>query len=882
MKIWRIVFLLSLLLGFLFISPVWVKAQSTNSPPFDFPTTGLGEGVEKESLKELTKDLWSQYIFVKRLPGNPVADWYKQEAEKAGWQVEEKRKDYEITQRFTRKGQFLDTEIRWGFRISERPNGRSEDDSDIDLEWGTQAALGSYYGVVPLVYPGAEKVSEPTEIDKPFIGYTQTFKTKMVMGAVLDWYEKKLTKVGWQIAEKPEVSGGRWLESFARGSEKLIVGTDDFRRDPLIFSLQWTKKEKELTATPLKEEEPSDLEKQIVEDLLVEKPSLRVLLRQYYFYRHKYNEKAGVSALLWLGRAALWEPTKTIWTTLLGIKNLFKVYELAESLKGFLETVGETGNLVLHGDFEDAAVLTALNMPDERFPIPFVSLFFGISKTEFLRWRAGNLYKEVVEKLKTEDPNYCVFKETYQGKENCYNSWLQYRNAFQPEESIFFPGKLPRSVEETEKAEKIWQEKTKFGEFSDGAKYTVKELTGEDWQDAFEDVSWPKREHEKKEKETLKTTPVTTPTPTQPSPTTTGPMKNVALQANGGKATADSFGSYAGIKATAEKGNDGDKNNFWGGTGTPGWYQVEFDKTYSISKIVIYTYYHTQTFNIELSKDGNSWTKVVSETRTKDEKPSGEGENDEKTFEITPTEAKYIKVNILETDAPGSHIWQEAIIELEAYTSSQGKEAEKTGAAKIITVAEFEKLPKGGQGCNEKIVMRLKPTAEHEMLYDDIFPYDAKDDTGTMPVYTKIRRLMIDKTYELKGCKSVIGTGGPDMASQPGEFYVDITDGGSIVDLGGSQEAPAGVTTVEKFLDLPVACDQPITMQLKVVMSFNPGGYHGYRAIDDTGVIDFRTNKRELGSDKTYQLKGCKVGKPGEVDYPFLVSEDLPDAIVEK
>lgn len=158
----------------------------------------------------------------------------------------------------------------------------------------------------------------------------------------------------------------------------------------------------------------------------------------------------------------------------------------------------------------------------------------------------------------------------------------------------------------------------------------------------------------------------------------TGEEKNVASSANGGKATADSYGSYGGYTALPEKGNDDNKDTFWAGTDTPGWYQVEFDKVYPIDKIVVKTYYLTQTFYIELSKDGTSWNKVVPSTRTKDEKPSGEGENDSKEFTISPTEAKYIKVTITESDAPASYIYQTALLELEAYTSGEGKSAEIT------------------------------------------------------------------------------------------------------------------------------------------------------------------------------------------------------------
>ncbi|MCJ7740881.1 hypothetical protein MUP32_06255 [Candidatus Microgenomates bacterium] len=67
------------------------------------------------------------------------------------------------------------------------------------------------------------------------------------------------------------------------------------------------------SSLPVKEkEEVTNLDKQIAKDIAEENPSLITLLRQYYYYRHKYNERAGVNALVWLADAALWQPTKTV------------------------------------------------------------------------------------------------------------------------------------------------------------------------------------------------------------------------------------------------------------------------------------------------------------------------------------------------------------------------------------------------------------------------------------------------------------------------------------------------------------------------------------------------------------------------------------------
>ena len=97
-----------------------------------------------------------------------------------------------------------------------------------------------------------------------------------------------------------------------------------------------------------------------------------------------------------------------------------------------------------------------------------------------------------------------------------------------------------------------------------------------------------------------------------------------------------------------------------------GW-QVKFDKPYIIDKVAIVVDADKQTYSISLSKDGMNWTIVV---------PSHELTNFEagpcqrESFAIPPTEAKYIRVDVTETSAPPSHIFQVVIHELEAYRVS--------------------------------------------------------------------------------------------------------------------------------------------------------------------------------------------------------------------
>ncbi len=115
---------------------------------------------------------------------------------------------------------------------------------------------------------------------------------------------------------------------------------------------------------------------------------------------------------------------------------------------------------------------------------------------------------------------------------------------------------------------------------------------------------------------------------------------------------------------TPEKAIDGDKAHGWCGTTIPGWLQVKFDKVYSIRKVGIVLGSHKQTYAISLSQDGEHWTTVVSAR----ESPNSEGEHSRlESFDVPPTDAQYIRADITKTSAPGGHIFQAVVNELEAY-----------------------------------------------------------------------------------------------------------------------------------------------------------------------------------------------------------------------
>ena len=148
---------------------------------------------------------------------------------------------------------------------------------------------------------------------------------------------------------------------------------------------------------------------------------------------------------------------------------------------------------------------------------------------------------------------------------------------------------------------------------------------------------------------------------------------NVAASENGGVATAISVGSYSGTTQYASHVNDSDYGTDWCSQWSmPAWVQVEFDDIYEISKVAVQVNYHQQTFAASLSNDGINWTEVVSPTLSGNipsQLPTSESAGiSYEMFDITPQNAKFMRVNITTTTAPSSHIFQSIVSEMEAYT----------------------------------------------------------------------------------------------------------------------------------------------------------------------------------------------------------------------
>jgi len=708
MKNWRIIFLFSLLLGFLFISPKGIFAQA---PPLDFPETGLGVTVKKDSVVTLAPDLYNQHIFVKSFSAEQVANWYKLEAEKAGWQISQKGKEYRFSQRFSKGELFFDVEVIGGLKVSEDPSGRREDDTDINLEWGSKESLKKFYDVLPLLYPKAEPVGETEEIKEPFLGQQRKFKTKMSMGNVTEWYREKLIKIGWQ-SEGEIIKGDKreWGESFSRDQERLAVFTSNFMEDPTVYTLQWTKREKEEEKT--------------------EEKSLKEIMNNYYYFRHLANQRMGWHFWDWALSAVFPKQMETLKETKKGpfdrLVNFLGLGNIKEKWNESIKLITNLSEMIARKDTKAAKCLLGSYAAEKAEIIGSASaLVFGGLYTDCMIDRAKEYYQKTLEKLKSEDPSYCVFQEIWEGKNYCYKSWFEYWKEFRPKGAFSMLTSVPRGLEEYNKAATRWQEKTKFGEFSDGTKYTVKEITGEDWQDAFEDMNWTTQRYEIplfKPKEKIETTP-TSPPPTQESPTITTKQEWPPVYPGAWK---------VGKEYTQE--NTGERC------------QVYFIK--AIKGNDVYRWYCDKLKEL-------GWKITFDDQVTSFEK-------DNETFayeyvgqsQVNKTYWERILLPKIEGLKPTTNDEEGFIL-----CWSQGESTKPTSIAesgKIITVSEFEKLPKG---CFKKPPETYLMIAKVEEDWGEAFTgnnYKVSDQTGTTTVSTHQRKLELGKTYQFKGCKGGI------------------------------------------------------------------------------------------------------------------------------
>ena len=154
--------------------------------------------------------------------------------------------------------------------------------------------------------------------------------------------------------------------------------------------------------------------------------------------------------------------------------------------------------------------------------------------------------------------------------------------------------------------------------------------------------------------------------------------RNVALQANGGTATAGSTGTYLSISYPAPNANDDDETTEWCNSWLmPDWLKIEFDQAYVINEVGVVWGLgaHNQTYSISLSEDGANWQVVIPSRASATDAGDDGGYHANTTisrerFAITPTIAHFIRIDVTDTSAPASHIFKAIVHELQAFSDT--------------------------------------------------------------------------------------------------------------------------------------------------------------------------------------------------------------------
>jgi septal ring-binding cell division protein DamX len=150
---------------------------------------------------------------------------------------------------------------------------------------------------------------------------------------------------------------------------------------------------------------------------------------------------------------------------------------------------------------------------------------------------------------------------------------------------------------------------------------------------------------------------------------------DVALSSAGATASASSWGSYSGNDAVPTKAVDGDHGTKWGGTdGAGDWLLITFDRTYRLAELRVDNGYHTLTYRVEVSTDGTSWQTLTDGYESRGDNYIDDSRANVATFPLEGERVRQVRITVLETNAPSSHIWEAIIDEVEAVPASKRTE----------------------------------------------------------------------------------------------------------------------------------------------------------------------------------------------------------------
>ncbi len=132
------------------------------------------------------------------------------------------------------------------------------------------------------------------------------------------------------------------------------------------------------------------------------------------------------------------------------------------------------------------------------------------------------------------------------------------------------------------------------------------------------------------------------------------------LTSNGATATAISVGTWSGITHYASRAVDGDIITGWRSNWhNPAWITVDLQSVNTISKLKLHWQQTSHSYSVEASTDNSNWQTIVS-TRNGTKSTIDE-------LSIGSVNARYIKISMLTTDAPGHWIFQSQLQEIEIF-----------------------------------------------------------------------------------------------------------------------------------------------------------------------------------------------------------------------
>ncbi|MGZ0174605.1 MAG: discoidin domain-containing protein, partial [Planctomycetales bacterium] len=138
------------------------------------------------------------------------------------------------------------------------------------------------------------------------------------------------------------------------------------------------------------------------------------------------------------------------------------------------------------------------------------------------------------------------------------------------------------------------------------------------------------------------------------------------------------------------------------------WWMVEFTDLYYIDRIDIVWGSHQHLYEIQAPVNGDKWTTVVPTGLT----DNREGSQAESSLEIAPVWARFLRINILKTSAPRTHLYQATLQEVLVFESLDTPADGPVGvhtADEPLANTEFEKnLDSWRIYCPDEVISTIK------------------------------------------------------------------------------------------------------------------------------------------------------------------------------